>query len=78
MEQPTLAPTDEYATYYLDAEFQDKPDAPDIDEWIFTASEAEAHFSENNFFIKKGKRPGGEIAVSKLPLELQKRWTQKE
>ena len=59
------------------AELKDKLDPPDVHNFLFTASEAEAHFDETNFFIKKGKRPGDEIQVAKLPLELQKRWTQK-
>ena len=67
-----------FHTFYLDADFKDKPDPPDVHNFLFTASEAEAHFDETNFFIKKGKRPGDEIQVAKLPLELQKRWTERQ
>ena len=63
-------------TYYLDMSYQDKPDDQNTDLFIFTAKEAEAHYSgkEDSFFIKKAPRPGDEIDTSKLHHKLRERF----
>ena len=74
---PYFVEVEDPETYYMDMQFQDKPNPPYVDKWIFTARDAEAHWApaENSFFVKKAKRPGDEIDIRKLHPELQKRWT---
>ena len=63
--------------YYLEMDHQGKPDYSGIETQLFTAKEAEAHWSvaEESFFIKKAKRPGDEIDITQLAPEVQRRFT---
>ena len=66
-----------HETFYLDMDYRDKTDYTGIEEHLFTAKNAEAQWSsvEESFFIKKAKREQDEIDISKLPPEIQKRFT---
>ena len=58
-------------------EYQLKPDHRGIEQNLFTAQDGVATWSrhEQSFFIKKAKRPGDEIDISKLAPEVRKRFT---
>ena len=65
------------STHYLDIDYQQKPDHHNIEDSLFTAQDSMAQWSrhEQSFFIKKAKRLGDEIDISKLAPEIQKRFT---